>query len=340
VKTLGIFIATPGRKSLWRTLHSIAYQRVAVEDVLVVGDGYHAPTAELVRVAAEALCIPARYVATTKTRDFGHSQQNYALKHVRGDFLIYQDDDDIFLPRSLSEALKLMSAMDQPHPLVGRVKTPNHGLLWQTLGTDAVLDGHCIVVPNDKKRLGWFAIDYSGDQGYIHTCMSAYKECAWTDRIWTLSRPHWKLWPDWATEGNTTWACDLRRDNEGLPGEVVAAVLLEVDDTHDIWHATIDTRLPCTYMEYQEIAEFIMYAAQSKDIRLRCQPEEALLRQALENCNYKEHIVTEKFIEYSHDWPPDFWAPFGRFNSLMDQHGNVIPDWRDPYWGSRRQKDE
>jgi glycosyl transferase family 2 len=281
-----------------------------------------------------------RYIATTKTRDFGHTQQNYALKHVRGDYLIYQDDDDIFLPRALTEAAKLATEQRHPHPIIGRIKTPRLGLLWQTPGHDAVLDGHCLVVPNDKRKLGWFNVDYSGDQCYIHTCLRNYKEVAWTDRIWTLARPHWKLWPQWSSEGNVSWACDLRRDDDGVPGDVVATVLLEADEERDIFYATLNDSPDLTYEEQLEIAEFLVYAGQSKDIWIRVHPSREDLIAALKAMQYKEHRTTKEYIELTHGWPPDFWGPPARFNHLADEKGNLIPDWRDEVWGGKAVDDE
>jgi hypothetical protein len=340
-KTLGIFIATPGRSSIWRTLHSIAYQRANVEDVLVVGDGYHEATDKLIEIARDALNIPVRYVATTKTRDFGHTQQNYALKHVRGDYLLYQDDDDIFLPRALGECVKLVSELETPRPLLGRIKAPRFGLLWQQAGDSAVLDGHCIVVPNDKRKLGWFNNTYNGDQCYLHTCLRNYKEVAWTDRIWTLARPHWTLWPGTAVRGGNVWACDFYRDDCGVHGaEVIANVSLVADAECDLFHTTINTRVPCTVQEYQEIAEFLVYAGQSKDIWIKVHPSEVDLLRALKACNFTEHQEYKDSIELTHSWPPDFWEPSPPFNKLMDGDGNLLPDWRDPIWGGTAVDDE
>lgn len=334
MKTLGIFISTPGRRSLLRTLHSIAYQGAPVEDVLVVGDGYHPPTVELVEVAADLFNLPVRYVATQKTRDWGHSQQNYALKHVRGDYLIYQDDDDIFVPRALTEAAKLVNEFRDPHPLIGRIKSPNLGLLWPIPGT--VLDGHCIVVPNDKQKLGFFTDDYAGDQAYIHHCFRPYTEFSWTDRIWTLTRPHWRLWPMGAVEGATSWSCALHREEGGVPGKQIATVLLEADG--DRFFASIQPRVhDIGVEEYCEIAEFLVYAAQSKDIWIRVPHPNKNLMQALPIMKYKEHVVNEYYVEFTHDWPPDFWPHVPPFNETFDpDSGNRNLDWRDEAWGRGR----
>jgi len=338
MRSLGIFIATPGRASLWKTLASIAYQGAPVEDVLVVGDGFHKATAELVEVASSALKLPVRYVATEKTRDWGHTQQNYALQHVKGDYLIYQDDDDIFVPRALTEAAKLVSEFRDPHPLVGRVKSPRLGLIWPTPGT--VLDGHCIVVPNDKKKLGFFTSDYNGDQGYIRHCLAAYEECSWTDRIWTLTRPHWNLIPMWASEGACTWACDLWRGRGGVIFESgpVATVLLEQDEETDRYFATVNSHNHGIMVhEYKEIAEFIMYAAQSKDVWIKTKRSEGALALGLRASNFKEHSQTTDYTEFTHDWPPDFWEPVKPFNELFNpDNGQRLTDWRDDVWGRGR----
>jgi hypothetical protein len=333
--TIGIMIATPGRKSLWRTLQSIAYQGAPVEDVLVVGDGFHKATAELVEVASSTLKLPVRYVATEKTRDFGHSQLNYALQHVRGDYITYQDDDDCYVPRALTEMVKLVSEFRDPHPLIGRIKTPNLGLLWPVPGT--VLDGHCLVVPNDKKKLGFFTSDYSGDQAYIHHSLRPYKEIAWTDRIWTLTRPAWRLWPQVAIEGSLTWTCDLCREDNGVPGAVIATVLLELDDESDRVFARVNGQWDIKVEEYMEIAQFLVYAAQSKDVWIRIRPIEGALDTALRAANFKEHARTTEYIEFTHDWPPDFWKPIPPFNETFDpDSGARNLDWRDAVWGRGR----
>jgi glycosyltransferase involved in cell wall biosynthesis len=327
VKTLGIVISTPGRRSLARTLASILYQRDGVEDVLVVGDGFSAPTRELVEFFA-ALGLPCRYQATVKTRDWGHTQVNYGLHHVRGDYVTYQDDDDIYLPRSIPEMVRIVSEFRDERPLIGRVKTPKFGLLWQRPDVTSVLDGHCLVAPNNKRKLGWMAPVHSGDQCYLHTTLRNYPEWAWTDRIWTLTRPHWTMevmpratcglgWWLWSfTRGLEKWAATLR---------------MEKDPDSDRMFASISARTPdLTRDELAEIAQFAVYACQGNDCWFRfSDPNDTTLVGALVEANFKEHTSTE----YTHDWPPDFWPAVGPFDHTVNPvNGEKLDDYRDAVW--------
>lgn len=325
--SIGVIISTPGRVSLARTLASIHYQRWWVEDVLVVGDGESKVARDIVE-DYECMGLPARYVATRQTRDWGHSQLNYALKRVRGDYVVVQDDDDIFLPRAFDE----MHALVDGRPLIGRVKTPRHGLLWQRPNETTMLDGHCLVAPNDKARLGWFRGDYNGDQGYIHTTLRNYGSWAWCDRVWTLTRPTWKLWPEGACTVEGRWSVDLCRGPLGE--DSLAVVSLEPVPETDTMQASVGwITLDATDAEMLEIAEFIAYAAQGKDVRIDIAPHETSFRVALETRGYKPHYETAERVEMTRDWPPMFYEPVPDFTCLLDSGGNKIDDWRDPVWG-------
>lgn len=341
MKTLGIVISTPGRSSISRTLQSIYYQCAPVEDVLIVGDGYHEPTRELVAEWAH-VGLPVRYVATRKTRDWGHSQVNYGLQHVAGDYVTYQDDDDIYLPRALEEMSRLASKLETPHPILGRVKTPLLGLIWQRPDQTTCLDGHCLVAPNDKRKLGWMDGGYNGDQCLLHTTLRNYDQLAWTDRVWTLTRPSWKLMP-WAE-------CRVPRDGGWRwtltpVGDWGARVTLCMRPTEgDAVEAWITGEAPnVTREELGEVAQFAVFAAQGKDVRFTVSPAGApagatgsasansLMRAALLDWGYKEHTTTE----LTYDWPPRFWPEVAPFTHLAGPDGEPLDDWRSESWGGR-----
>lgn len=333
MKTLGIVISTPGRRTLGRTLASIAYQKEGVEDVLVVGDGYDDPTRDLVEFYASEFKLPCRYKATTQTRDWGHTQLNYGLRNVRGDYVTYQDDDDIYLPRSIEEMVRLINEMAEPKPILGRVKTPMLGLLWQRPDESTCLDGHCLVAPNDKRKLGWMAPVHSGDQGFLHTTLRNYPEWAWTDRIWTLTRPTWPMETYECSRDDHSWLWSFADAQDSL---LNARLFMTKDPEHDRMFARVLWRrrdlLP---EEYRQIAEFAVYACQGNDCWFRVDPRnDGSMIDGLYISNYKQH--THDGTEWTHDWPPDFWPPLAPFDHVVNPDTKEkLDDYRDDVWGGR-----
>lgn len=306
--TIGVVIATPGRRSLLRTINSIQYQGlVPGDDVLIVGDGFHQPTADLVA----AVGAPFRYVATEKTRDWGHSQQNYGLKQVGGDWLLLQDDDDVFLPRAFDEARNIISKMKEPKPLVGRVMTPYLGILWTAPGKEP-LDGHCLVVPNDKSKVGYFGTEYAGDQVWLASNLSAYESYVWADRIWTLTRPTGKLWPRrQQCSGAEAWT--FHRDDGGVWGEPLCHLVMTRGPEDEHWSARFQAspEARATEEEVKEVVEFAAWAGQGSDVWFVADAKDSSLLYCLNQTGYQMHQVTESYAEFVFEWPPHKFEPRG-----------------------------
>jgi len=323
--SIGVVIATPGRRSLYRTLQSIAYQGLEPgDDVLVVGDGHHQPTADLV----EAFGEPFHYAATQVTRTWGHDQLNYGVKKVKGDLLIYQDDDDIFAPRAFDEIRRIATRFPGV-PFLGRVKTPNLGLLWQNAAPDALLDGHCLVVPNVKEKLGYFTREYAGDQAWIKTNLDAYEEVYWADRVWTLTRPIWTLYPHLVRPAimlkygfnllllqekiSTLLPAAKERELNGpndwcwaffVAGEPIALVKMYQDEERMM------ASLACVEGQEKhlgEIMEFIAWASQGLSVWLYLRPDDEVAISIAKSKGFESHFVTTKTAELIHDWPPKFF---------------------------------
>lgn len=347
--TIGIIIATPGRASLYRTLRSIAYQGLLPgDDILVVGDGFHEPTKRLV----EAFGPPFRYVATERTRDWGHSQLTWGLKHVRGDIVTYQDDDDIYLPRALEEMRRLM--VEHPDaPMIGRVKTPMWGLLWHEPGMKSLLDGHCLVAPNDKKKLGYVAHEYHGDQVYISTTIEHYPTINWVDRVWTLTRPTWKLFPRRGDappayqqnfdrefverlpsvagrphQGPNDWMWVFTSQERGPQHPVAALKLFE--DEGQTWAVMSYVPSDDAQEVIEELVEFAAWAGQGADVSFGTLATDEEIIVELKKKGFKEHMTGKTLHDYSMEWPPK-WFPFQVAVEIVDDAGVHVPDWRDKY---------
>jgi len=302
--TLGVVIATPGRASLLRTINSIQNQGlIPGDDILIVGDGYHKQTAELV----ELIGPPFRYVATTKTRDWGHSQINYGLKHVKGDWLVLQDDDDIFLPRAFDEIRRIVGELRQPEVIIGRVMSPYLGLLWRAPGAEP-LDGHCLVVPNNKEKLGYVGSEYAGDQVWLKTNIEAYENYTWADRCWTLTRPEWKLWPSLArtTEVGSIWSFSRSYGSMG-----VGLLSFTWDAERKKYWANFapDPDEKITAAEYNEIGQFAAWAGQGNDVWFTADPDNEEMIEGLLSFNYEWHQKQGDYGDLVHEWPARRFVP-------------------------------
>lgn len=325
--TIGVVIATPGRKSLFNTLLSISNQGLEPgDDILVVGDGHHQPTADLVKAFGE----PFRYVATRATRTWGHDQQNYGLKEVRGDVLVLQDDDDIFAPRAFDEIRKLAQRFPG-QPFLGRVLTPKLGLLWDEASPKATLDGHCVVVPNDKEKLGFFTREYAGDQAWIKTSLEKYEEVYWADRVWTLTRPSWMLRAFPATPAlvkkywdpdvqNFTREITERLDTTSmLPEGTWSWLFVKPGEKRPIAMVQFmpDEERIRAAMSYQpghedvliEIAEFMAWAGQGLPVWLYVRRDDHEVIEAVGKRQFDLHWQNESKAELIHEWPPTYFKP-------------------------------
>jgi glycosyltransferase involved in cell wall biosynthesis len=309
--TIGVVISTPGRQSILRTLNSIRYQGlIPGDDIIIVADGHHQPTQDIVEMYGP----PFRYVATTRTRDWGHSQVNYGIQNVGGDWVIIQDDDDIFLPRAFDEIRAITAKLDSPRPLIGRVMTPYLGILWTAPGKEP-LDGHCLVVPNDKKRIGYFGLEYAGDQKWLQSNLDAYDVYSWADRVWTLTRPTGKLWPRlWYYSHDADGApvrCGwtFHRDEDGVAALDYCLALRMVRDG-DVWKGSIHVeggRDDLSGAEAKEVLEFAAWAGQGCDVWMKIPlgPWMAVANEA----GYQMHQVTTEWAEFTFDWPPHKFEP-------------------------------
>lgn len=301
---IGVVISTPGRPSILRTLNSIKMQGLEPgDDIIVVADGHHEPTKDIV----EMFGPPFRYVATQRTRDWGHSQVNHGIREVTGDWVIIQDDDDVFLPRAFDEIRLIVEKLEGPRPIIGRVMTPYLGILWTAPGREP-LDGHCIVVPNDKKKIGYFGSEYAGDQKWLATNLEAYDTYSWADRIWTLTRPTGKLWPSLWYRDVDRIGWFFHRDEGGVPAtEYCTGLRMARHD--DIWKGAIHVEGGLTEEEMREVLEFAAWAGQGCDVWMRFYRVPQAWIPVANACGYQMHQITEGWTEFTFEWPPHTFQP-------------------------------
>lgn len=208
--TLSIIIPTPGGgRPLKRCLRSIASQPLLPGDeVLVVGDCTAGELPEVEALVAD-FGPPYRYIAAvgaTHTvvdgvdyHSFGHDQINVGMTVAAGDYLVFQDDDDVFTAGAFGAirhaAEECLARHGEFRPLMFRFVTRFRTLVWAVEGVVAQdhLGGHCFVVPNRKAYLAPWTPRYQGDFDHIRGTLDKWPggEAAvvWREEVIAYARP-------------------------------------------------------------------------------------------------------------------------------------------------------
>ena len=161
--SLSVLVASSGRSTLARTLQSIAPQLCPGDECLIdVNDD--AP--------------------------WGHAARNRLMPRAQGDALLFQDDDDCYLPDSFDVIrARFAECPDRLH--VFRMAYGNGRVLWD----EPVLRlGNCstqmLVVPNMIGRLGQFGDRYEGDFDFAESTCRLLGAAVFHEDVIALVRPH------------------------------------------------------------------------------------------------------------------------------------------------------
>lgn len=186
---------------LRRSLLSALHQLREGDEIICCGDtrdgsldDVHALCARLAQEAPEGTSL--RYVAHNGGRpSFGHDQINHAMTVARGDYLTFQDDDDVYCPGAFDAMRDTAAAQAQARPLLFRFLTHFGLVAWVQPGVVAqgYIGGHCIVTPALPSFLGKWTPRYEGDFDFIAETLGKWQavgvEPLWCDRLIAVARP-------------------------------------------------------------------------------------------------------------------------------------------------------
>lgn len=199
---LSVIIPTPGKgRPLARCLASIAPQVRTGDEVLVVGDTHGAPDGlpEVERCVKQfAKETGQRFVYVAHDAGYhgwGHPQINAGIELAQGDYLLFQDDDDVHTPGAFDVIRATAAALVEPRPLLFRFTSYAGITYWHTRGMLAQdhVGGHCIVAPNLPERLGRWSDRYAGDWDFIRSTLDKWPngddDAVWCDQVIAVARP-------------------------------------------------------------------------------------------------------------------------------------------------------
>lgn len=181
---LSILVPTHDGDGLERLFASIAPQLAPGDEVIIIGDTYENPLIEV-----EALVTQAGYRFLPYDAGhhcWGHCQLNAGVAVARGDYLVFNDDDDIFTPNAFACIRAAIGQQLMPRPLMFTFRC---GRLGRTLPeryevVESAIGGHCLVTPNIPGTYGAWGERYGGDFDWIKTTLDHWPDGpAWYDDV-------------------------------------------------------------------------------------------------------------------------------------------------------------
>jgi glycosyltransferase involved in cell wall biosynthesis len=159
---LSIIVASSGRPTLSRTVESIVTQ-MQPGDELLVDVNNDAP--------------------------WGHAARNRLMPRATGDFLLFLDDDDAYLPYAF-DAVRSAIGQNPGRIHMFRMRYPDERELWSTQKIECGnVSTQMVVVPNKTNLLGQWGGRYEGDFDFIASTCSQMGEPVWCGETITLVRP-------------------------------------------------------------------------------------------------------------------------------------------------------
>lgn len=123
----------------------------------------------------------------------GHDQINHAMTVARGDYLTFNDDDDVYCSGAFDAMREVAGSLPSPAPLLFRFLTHYGAVVWMAPGvaSQGTIGGHCAVFPNIPSRLGQWSERYEGDYDFISSTLALWGDTApvFVDRLIAIGRP-------------------------------------------------------------------------------------------------------------------------------------------------------
>lgn len=176
---LSVIVPTLGASTMARLLDSIRGQRlIAGDEIIIVVDNADDESKGTINYRepfgpAQLL----RFDHTPGYHAFGHPQINRGMEVATGDYLVFNDDDDIFTPGAFDTIRALAGEQKTRAPLMFRFVDPKGRVYWrdpQTALDIRKTGGHSIVPPNEKMKLGLWTNRYEGDYDFVATTVNAH----------------------------------------------------------------------------------------------------------------------------------------------------------------------
>lgn len=202
--TITAIIPTQGRPTLEWALDSVRDQLLPGDEVIVVIDT-HEMDINTQRAIVRRV-EPYPYQIHTRLHDagahhWGHPQCDHGQTLAKGDWIVANDDDDVFTPGAFAAIRQAIAYAETPRPLLFRFKPyfADNFLIWHTAGPEWIrqghIGGHCLVQPNVPEKVGQRAVNgtyrYESDFDWIISTLANWApiDPLWCDHVIAEQRP-------------------------------------------------------------------------------------------------------------------------------------------------------
>ncbi len=178
------------------------------DEVVVVVDGFETPEENIDRIRTVVKGFGPQYrvlVHDAWHHCWGHCQLNKAIETcMKGNWVLANDDDDIFAPGAFKAVRETIKTLDEPRPILFRFRRPGIGrfcIQWvEKVIIYGLISGHSLVAPNDD-RMGRFTCRYPGDYDWVVSTVKNHDKIVhWDETIVAIGRPDIKEHPEWDPE--------------------------------------------------------------------------------------------------------------------------------------------
>jgi Acetyltransferase (GNAT) family/Glycosyl transferase family 2 len=190
--TICVIVPTISRPTLRHTMDSVLWQKGGLypgDECIIVGDGPQPWAEKQVAMHPEWF----KYHESNDGKMWGHPQCNAGIELASADYIVFQDDDDLFCQSAFNH-IRSAIRVHAGSPLIFRFN--NHDGLTHPMNhviKVCYIGGHCLVTPNVQSRIGRWGMRYEGDFDYIHSTLDLYggdKAAVFIDELISVCRPH------------------------------------------------------------------------------------------------------------------------------------------------------
>jgi len=176
MNSISVFLTTIGRPTLINMLKSLVNELKENDFLYIAIDGneyYDQANKQIIQCISSFKCNVVIFYVNKSLGYWGHGCRNYYQKHLKGDFILHGDDDDVYIKGSFKKIREAISTSDKQSIIFFKIiRDYRHDdFVWKdpflgpsNIGTPSGL------IPNIPDKMGNWEYIYGGDFSFYSSC--------------------------------------------------------------------------------------------------------------------------------------------------------------------------